>query len=167
MRGADYIIKRTVFAIATVFVALTLNFLLFRALPGSAVTSLARVPNSSPALKAALTHEFGLDKSKWEQYVLYFRELLHGNMGISFADQQPVSTNLRQDLFNTIPMVAVGTIFAIIFGVITGVISAARRGTMTDHSSTMSAARVLFSAHAVAGSHADHRLCRHPSGWWG
>jgi ABC-type dipeptide/oligopeptide/nickel transport system permease component len=139
VRGADYIIKRTVFAIATVFVALTLNFLLFRALPGSAVTSLARVPNSSPALKAALTHEFGLDKSKWEQYVLYFRELLHGNMGISFADQQPVSTNLREALFNTIPMVAVGTIFAIVFGVITGVISAARRGTMTDHSSTMSA----------------------------
>ena len=38
MRGADYVIKRTGFAIATVLVAVTLNFLLFRTLPGNAVS---------------------------------------------------------------------------------------------------------------------------------
>ncbi len=178
MRGADYVIKRTAFAVATVFVALTLNFILFRALPGSAVTSLARVPRSSPALKAALTHEFGLDKSKWEQYLIYFRELFHGNLGISFTNEQPVATNLRQDLVNTIPMVALGTIFAIVFGIITGVISAARRGTMTDHSSTMSALAfysvptqwlglmliIVFAGRLPAGGMIDNFLF-HPTLW--
>ncbi|MDP9224532.1 MAG: ABC transporter permease, partial [Actinomycetota bacterium] len=178
MRGADYVIKRTAFAVATVFVALTLNFILFRTLPGSAVTSMARVPRSSPALKAALTHEFGLDKSKWEQYLIYFRELFHGNLGISFANEQPVATNLRQDLVNTIPMVALGTIFAIVFGIITGVISAARRGTMTDHSSTMSALAfysvptqwlglmliIVFAGRLPAGGMIDNFLF-HPSFW--
>ena len=136
MRGADYIIKRTAFALATVFVALTLNFFLFRVLPGDAVSNLSRVPHATPALKHALEVEFGLDKPKWQQYVIYLKELAHGNMGISFSDQQPVWHDLRGYLGNTIPMVSLGTIISIIIGIITGVISAWRRGTKLDQVST-------------------------------
>jgi ABC-type dipeptide/oligopeptide/nickel transport system permease component len=139
MRGADYILKRTVFAIVTVFIAITLNFILFRAAPGSAVTDLSRVPHASEALRHALEKQFGLDKSKWEQYVIYLRELTHGNLGVSFDNQQPVSTNLKTALWNTVPMFVVGTLFAIIFGVITGVIAAWRRGTATDNVTTITA----------------------------
>ncbi|HKA98757.1 MAG TPA: hypothetical protein VKD66_21010, partial [Streptosporangiaceae bacterium] len=81
MRGADYVIKRGFFALVTVFVAITINFFLFRVLPGTAVTDLSRVPHASPQLKHALTVEFGLDKPKWEQYLIYLKNLLHGNMG--------------------------------------------------------------------------------------
>ena len=93
MRGADYIIKRVFFAIATVFVAITLNFFLFRVLPGDAVSNLSRVPHATPALRHALEVEFGLDKSKWAQYVIYLKQLLHGNLGVSFSNQAPVWSN--------------------------------------------------------------------------
>jgi ABC-type dipeptide/oligopeptide/nickel transport system permease component len=136
MRGADYIIKRTAFAIATVFVAITLNFFLFRVLPGDAVSNLSRVPRATPALKHALEVQFGLDKPKWEQYLIYIRELAHGNMGYSFADQQPVTSDLKTYLANTIPMVTLGTVISIFIGIITGVISAWRRGTRLDQVST-------------------------------
>ncbi len=136
MRGADYVIKRAFFALVTIFVAITINFFLFRVLPGSAVTDLARVPHAGPQLRHALTVEFGLDKPKWEQYVIYLRELLHGNMGISFTYQQPVSHLLIADLKNTIPLVTVGTVASIILGVFTGVLSAWRRGSAPDHIST-------------------------------
>jgi ABC-type dipeptide/oligopeptide/nickel transport system permease component len=139
MRGADYIIKRTVFAIATVFVAITINFFLFRVLPGSAVTNLSRVPHASPDLRHALEVEFGLDKPKWEQYLIYLKELVHGNMGISFSTQQPVWSELRSDLANTIPMVTLGTVFSILIGTLTGVVSAWRRGTRLDQVSTNAA----------------------------
>jgi ABC-type dipeptide/oligopeptide/nickel transport system permease component len=132
MRGADYVIKRTIFAVVTVFVALTINFALFRLAPGSAVTNLARVPHATPELKNVLKREFGLDKSKGEQYVLYLKQLTHGNLGISFDNQQPVAHNLWTALKNTLPMVALGTIFAIVFGVLTGVIAAWRRGTSIE-----------------------------------
>jgi ABC-type dipeptide/oligopeptide/nickel transport system permease component len=132
----DYLIKRAVFALATVFVAITINFFLFRVLPGSAVRNLARVPNASPELQRSLEAQFGLDEPKWEQYLIYLRELAHGNMGVSFTNQQPVADNLREDLANTIPMVALGTAFAIVIGVLTGVFSAWRRGTKVDHVST-------------------------------
>src|SRR4029077_17871430 len=112
MRRADYVIKRAFFALLTVFVAITLNFFLFRVLPGSAVTALPRTASMGPKLKHALTVEFGLDQSKWQQYWLYLKGLGHGNLGVSYANQQPVSHLLLTDLKNTIPMVTVGTVLA-------------------------------------------------------
>ena len=132
MRGTDYVLKRVGFAIVTVFVAVTINFVLFRLAPGSAVTNLSRVPHATQQLRHALEVQFGLDKSKWQQYVIYLKQLAHGNLGVSYANEQPVSTNLRIALINTLPMVTLGTVFAIVFGTFTGVIAAWRRGTKTE-----------------------------------
>lgn len=136
MRGSLYFGKRVALAAGTVFVAITLNFVLFRAAPGDAVSNLSRVPHASPELKEALRHQFGLDKSKWEQYLLYLQQLAHGNLGISFADQQPVSHDLAVALGNTIPMVLLGTVIAIVLGVVTGSLAAWRRGGVTDQVNT-------------------------------
>jgi ABC-type dipeptide/oligopeptide/nickel transport system permease component len=125
---SDYLIKRALFAIVTVFVAITINFFLFRVLPGSAVRNLSRVPNATPELQQSLEAQFGLDKPLWQQYVIYLQQLLHGNLGIS--------DNLREALANTIPMVTVGTLVAIVIGVVTGVFSAWKRGTKLDKVST-------------------------------
>ena len=132
MRGADYLLKRVAFAVLTVFIAVTINFALFRLAPGSAVTNLARVPHATPQTRLALKRQFGLDKSKFQQYVIYLQQLAHGNLGISFDNQQPVAHNLWAALKNTLPMVALGTFFAIVFGILTGVIAAWRRGTSVE-----------------------------------
>jgi ABC-type dipeptide/oligopeptide/nickel transport system permease component len=132
VRGADYVIKRVGFAVVTIFVALTINFALFRLAPGSAVANLSRVPHATPETRLALKKEFGLDKSRGTQYLLYLKQLVHGNLGISFANQQPVSANLRTAVKNTVPMVLLGTIFAIVLGTFTGVIAAWRRGTAVE-----------------------------------
>ncbi|MDL9980390.1 ABC transporter permease [Microbacterium candidum] len=131
-----YVVKRTLFAVVTVFVAITINFVLFRVLPGNAVARISRVPNASPALKQALEAEFGLDKPIWQQYLLYLGQLFHGNLGVSFANRQPVFENLMQAFANTLPMVATGTVLAIVIGIAFGVYSAVRRGTIGDHLST-------------------------------
>jgi peptide/nickel transport system permease protein len=132
VRGADYVLKRVAFAIVTIFVAVTINFVLFRLAPGSAVTNLSRVPHATQSLRHALAVQFGLDKSKGAQYVIYLKQLVHGNLGVSFENEQPVSTNLRVALINTLPMVALGTLFSIVIGTLTGVIAAWRRGTATE-----------------------------------
>ena len=144
MRGADYIIKRTAFAVITVFVAVTINFALFRLAPGNAVSNLSRVPHATQELRQALKREFGLDKSKGAQYVLYLKQLARGNLGVSFTNQQPVSHNLWTALKNTLPMVLLGTIFAIVFGTLTGVIAAWRRGTAVE-SATVTTALGFYS----------------------
>jgi ABC-type dipeptide/oligopeptide/nickel transport system permease component len=132
MRGADYIVKRTAFALVTIFVAVSLNFALFRLAPGTAVSNLSRVPHATQELRQALKRQFGLDKSRGRQYVIYLQQLTHGNLGVSFENQQPVSKNLKTAILNTLPMVALGTVFAILVGTLTGVIAAWRRGTAVE-----------------------------------
>ncbi|MEO8906876.1 MAG: ABC transporter permease [Microbacteriaceae bacterium] len=142
MRG--YLWKRSVFAVVTIFVAISLNFVLFRVLPGSAISRISRVPNASPQLQHALEVEFGLDKPVWQQYVLYLRELFHGNLGVSFSNRQPVLGNLLDAFGNTLPLVATGTVIAVILGILTGIYSAVRRGSVGEQLSTNAA--VVFYA---------------------
>jgi peptide/nickel transport system permease protein len=144
LRGADYVVKRTAFALITVFVAVTINFALFRLAPGSAISNLSRVPHATPETRLALKRQFGLDKSKLAQYGIYLKQLAHGNLGVSFANSQPVWSNLRSATLNTLPMVALGTIFAIVFGTLTGVVAAWRRGTVVE-GATVSSALAFYS----------------------
>lgn len=144
MHRGRYIWRRTLFALVTVFVAVTLNFLLFRILPGSAANRLSRVPGASADLKASLERQFGLDKSLWEQYLLYIKGLFTGNLGISFSNRQPVAQNLADAFMNTLPLVLSGTILALAIGIFLGILSAVRRGTIFDH--TMTNISVLFYA---------------------
>jgi ABC-type dipeptide/oligopeptide/nickel transport system permease component len=133
MNRRRYIIKRLFWAVVTLWVAATVNFFLFRLLPGNIVTKLSRVPDGSPALRRALAQEFGLNFSIWHQYWSYLGQLLHGNLGVSFQNSQPVIDNLRLDLGNTLPMVALGTVISIVLGLLTGMIAAWRRGTVSEH----------------------------------
>src|SRR5262245_40240517 len=136
MRGADYVIRRAGFALLTIFVAITINFFLFRVLPGTVVSDLARVPHATPPLRHALTAELALARPKRQHYLIYLRELARSNMGTSFATPQPVSHLLLNDLKNTIPMVTIRTLGAIAVGIATGILSAWRRGSAADHVST-------------------------------
>ena len=139
MRGTDYVLKRTLFAIITVFVALTLNFVLFRAAPGDATSSLRGCRNCTPEFRDALYAELGLDKSKLEQYWLYLQGLAQGDLGLSFVSRQPVWDELRDPILNTLPMVGLGYLFSIVFGILVGVIAAWRRGTFADWGGLLSA----------------------------
>jgi len=144
VRGLDYVLRRTAFAIVTIFVAITINFVLFRALPGDTIANLSKVPGATPALRAELTSEFGLDRSKWQQYWIYLGQLTTGNLGISYSTVEPVSTEIARALSNTFPMVLLGTLFAIVLGTVTGLLAAWKRRTVVDYGS-VSAALIFYS----------------------
>jgi ABC-type dipeptide/oligopeptide/nickel transport system permease component len=131
VRGGDYIAKRLAFALITVFLAATLNFVLFRAIPGDAVEAL-RCRQCTQAFKDFQRQELGLDKSGWEQYTLYLGDLVKGDLGRSLRSELPVASELWEPIRNTLPMVALGTVFAIALGIAVGVVAAWRRGTAVD-----------------------------------
>jgi ABC-type dipeptide/oligopeptide/nickel transport system permease component len=131
MRGADYVVKRVLFALGTVFVAITLNFVLFRAISGDAVSAL-RCRQCTQEFKEYQRRQLGLDKSKWQQYEIYLKDLARGDMGRSLRTEEPVTSVLWEPIKNTVPMVALGTFFAIVLGIASGVVAAWRRGTAAD-----------------------------------
>jgi peptide/nickel transport system permease protein len=138
VKGTNYILRRTATALFTVFVAITLNFVLFRAVPGSAVTAL-RCLHCTQQLKDALVKELGLDESLWQQYVTYLGNLAQGDLGTSFIDRRSVWENLKRPIMNTLPMLVAGTVISIVVGIAIGVIAAWRRGTKVDRLNTWAA----------------------------
>ncbi|MGZ4482812.1 MAG: ABC transporter permease [Nocardioidaceae bacterium] len=130
-RSAGYLGRRLAVAAVTVFVAVSVNFLLFRAVPGDAA-SMVKVPGLTAAGRAQIRADFGLDRPLASQYVSYLSQLAHGNLGRSFENRKPVTTDLADALGNTMPMVLIGTAFALVLGLATGLLAAWRRGTLVD-----------------------------------
>ena len=135
MRALDYALKRIALAAITLFVVVSMNFALFRVLPGDAVTKLGRDARLSAAAQQDLRRQFGLDKSVPGQYVAYLGQLAQGNLGISYQSRRAVRDELWDDLKNTVPLVALATLLAVVLGVATGVVAAWRRGTLLEKAS--------------------------------
>jgi ABC-type dipeptide/oligopeptide/nickel transport system permease component len=148
MRGLDYALKRIALAAITLFIVVSMNFVLFRVLPGDAVTNLGRDARLSAAAQRDLRKQFGLDRSVAGQYVAYLGQLAHGNLGISYQSRRPVRDELLHDLKNTVPLVALATLFAILLGIATGVVAAWRRRTWLDYGPVTAA--LVFYAMPVA-----------------
>jgi peptide/nickel transport system permease protein len=132
MTRSQYVIRRLLFAVATVIIAVTVNFFIFRAAPGDPASRLGLLPNASPKFLAHLRHDYGVDQSIFAQYFRYLRELVHGHLGVSTSNQALVLTNIKQDLLNTLPMVALGTLLAIAIGLVVGVLLAWMRNTRVE-----------------------------------
>jgi peptide/nickel transport system permease protein len=78
-------------------------------------------------------HQLGLDRPLPVQYVIYLRQLVHGNLGISIMDSRPVSTDLRQYLPATVELASAAMLVAIIIGVPAGIASAVYKDAWPDH----------------------------------
>ncbi len=129
--GWSYVGRRTLFVLITIFVAISLNFVLFRLAPGDR-TSALRCQGCTAEFKQQLRADYGLDKSVPEQYWIYLKQTSQGDFGRSFVTEQPVIDELWEPIKNTTPMILLGTILSIMLGVTTGVIAAWRRGTLAD-----------------------------------
>jgi peptide/nickel transport system permease protein len=103
-------------------------------MPGNPVRILFRDPDMSEATRQALTASFGLDKPLYTQFVLYLVNTFQGNLGVSFEFRRPVLDILIERLSNTIPLLGIATVIAIVVGVFLGAIAAWKRGSTLDFS---------------------------------
>ena len=128
----------------TLLAVVTFNFLLFRVLPGDPIQLYARSGRLTPEAADQLRALFGLDKPVWEQFWIYLKGLLHGDMGFSLTYRRPVSDIIGERMVNTILLVGTATLIVVVLGVILGATAASRRGSKMD-SSTVFGSLVLWS----------------------
>jgi ABC-type dipeptide/oligopeptide/nickel transport system permease component len=121
-----------------------LVFLIIRLIPGDPVLAILGTSANSPALVARLHQQLGLNLSIPAQYLHWIKGVLTGNFGYSYAQQQPVSGLLVSNLGYTAQLTAAALAFSLIFGSLTGVIAARRRGTPAD-TAGMSVALIFLS----------------------
>jgi peptide/nickel transport system permease protein len=132
-----YLLQRIAFYVFTAWAAITLNFFIPRMIPGDPVKAmLARFQGEmTPEAVNALYVLFGLDKDAtlWDQYVDYWGQLFHGDLGLSFtAFPAPVSDVIGDALPWTVGLVGITTIISFLLGTGLGVLAGWRRGSWVD-----------------------------------
>lgn len=148
MQRSDYLLRKIGYALLTLAAVVVFNFFLFRILPGDPVKLIIHSPRMTAEAQAKIRENFGLDKEVWldveaikqgdlsgaldTQFTAYLRNLLRGDMGVSFSNRQDVSVLLKERVWRTFILVFIGETLAIVFGIILGMVAAWRRGSKLD-----------------------------------
>ena len=110
-----YSITRLVLAPVMLWLIATLVFLLLRVAPGDPVDAILGI-RADYAAREALRVKLGLDASLLDQYIKYLKCLIHGDLGESLNNQEPV----RQLISNTLPASIELSVIAIIIAITIG-----------------------------------------------
>jgi len=133
-----FVLRRTGFFLLTLWVALTLNFVLPRLMPGN--PALAAIANHkgalSPQALKALEAQFGLNEHQnlLAQYFKYLGDVATGNFGESLTTQpgNSVGRIVMDAIPWTLGLVGITTILAFVLGTGIGIVGAWRRGGRLD-----------------------------------
>jgi peptide/nickel transport system permease protein len=131
-----YFVRKVLNALLTIVLVASFNFALFRILPGDPARLLLPKGRLPAAAIQQQRETFNLDKPMWQQFVFYWGDTLRGRFGESFAQRRPVTEVVAERIWPTVLLVGVGTIFATLVGMITGVFAGWRRNGAFDVAST-------------------------------
>jgi peptide/nickel transport system permease protein len=132
-----YVLRRLGFFAITLWVALTLNFLIPRLMPGNpAEAMMARFKGRiNPDALKALEVAFGVNahESGFHQYLDYLHNTVTGQFGVSLTFfPVPVGTVVSQALPWTLGLVGLTTLLAFVLGTGIGIVAGWRRGGVVD-----------------------------------
>jgi ABC-type dipeptide/oligopeptide/nickel transport system permease component len=126
----NYILKRVLSGVVTVWFIATATFMAMHAVPGDPLSSEKEV---SPEIRKNLEKKYGLDKPVITQYFIYLGNMLKGDFGISFTQQNRMVNDIIREHF---PVSAILGVLAILFaalgGVLWGALTALYRNKLPD-----------------------------------
>ncbi len=129
---AKYILKRVAYMLLTLFLAATVTFFMMRSIPGDPLASMARkLPDQT---KANFYAKYGLDKPLFEQYTIYMKGLIRGDLGESIVyPGRPVA----QTILETSPISGltggIALTIGLVLGIGLGIISALYKNKLPDY----------------------------------
>lgn len=126
-----YIIKRILIAIP-VLIGITIIDYAIMCLAGSPLEML-QGPRVSEAAIEAKEIALGLDKPIYVQYLVWLKQLLHGNMGYSLKSYQPVSSMILEHLGPTLLLMGVSLIAGLLIAIPAGIFSAVHQYSKGDY----------------------------------
>ena len=125
-----YIVKRLLQGAVTVWFIATATFVAMHAVPGNPLGS-ERVGNEQ--IRANLEARYGLDKPVLEQYVVYIGNMLRGDFGLSYVQQnRRVNDIIREHFPVSATLGILAMAFATVGGVLWGALTALFRNRLPD-----------------------------------
>ncbi|UIP59089.1 ABC transporter permease [Agromyces marinus] len=130
---AGYIARRLLQAIPVLLGTTFLIYFMVFAMPGDPVVALFGDKTPPPAVLEAVRERYNLDKPFIVQYLLFLGGIFQGDLGVSFSGQ-PVSEILADTFPVTLRLALLSTLFLMVGGILTGLISGLRKGGIFDAS---------------------------------
>ena len=129
MKILKYIGKRVVVSAVMIFLLVTVSFFMVKLIPGSPFTSEKMQAGNRDAIYAY----YGLDRPVYEQYLTYMKNLLRGDLGVSYK-LRAISVNsiIATSFPYSLDLGVRAIIFALTMGLLLGIIAAYRRGKAMD-----------------------------------
>ncbi len=125
-----YTIKRLLAGVITVWFIATATFIAMHSVPGDPLMNDKAV---SDEIRANLERKYGLDKPVHEQYLLFMGNMLKGDFGISFTQQNRKVNDIIRDHFPVSATLGVLAItFAALGGILWGALTAIYRNRLPD-----------------------------------
>jgi peptide/nickel transport system permease protein len=128
---ARYLVKRLGQSLLTIFLTVSTVFVLVRLAPGDPAKAYAG-PFATTEQLAQVRRQFGLDRPLLEQYVVFLKGLLHGDLGTSFTFQSPALRVVLDRLPYTITLAVAAIVLTTIVAVPLGVWMAKRADTRRE-----------------------------------
>ena len=125
------ILSRALSAIVTLLGVMVIVFVLVRVVPGDPIAMMI-APGASEADIAALRAHYGLDLPIWQQFWVWFQQVLSGNLGTSISMKQSVLTIIGERLPATIELAIFALVMAVAWGTFIALLSTAWRGTVLE-----------------------------------
>ncbi len=132
-----YIVRRILQSIPLLIGITIVVFFISHASPGSPVSKFMD-PNMTSQEKARLEARFGLDQPIYQRYISWISEaVLERNLGYSTLYAQPVTSVIKDHMWNTFSLSLFAMIISLAVGIPTGIISATKQYTLTDGALTV------------------------------
>src|ERR1700747_1836631 len=123
--------QRVLYTLPVIWLVVSLVFLMIHLVPGDPIQQMLG-EGAPPADIAATRHAYGLDAPLGEQYIHYWKGVLHGDLVPAFRYNHSVTRCLTQPYPNTLQLTLASLLVAIILSMPAGVRSAQRRNRWDD-----------------------------------
>jgi len=123
--------KRAIQLLVSLFVLLTVTFVIGRVLPADPVGAIVG-ELADPAAFEAMRQRLGLDLPLYQQFFLYIKALLHGDLGTAILTGNPVMQDLSTAFPATLELATLAVIISTVVGVPLGMAAAIFRDTLVD-----------------------------------
>jgi peptide/nickel transport system permease protein len=127
-----YLIRRLLLTMPVLVGVATLVFALIHFIPGDPAQAMLG-EGASPADVAQLRERLGLDRPLIAQYGSFLRGVLHGDLGVSLRNDQPVTQQILERMPATVELALASMAVAVLIAVPLGIIAAVWRGTFADY----------------------------------
>ncbi len=135
----DYILRRVLLVIPSVFVLTLLVFGMVRLLPGDVVDTIAaqlsggRGGEIDPALKEKIRKDLGLDQPIYIQYFVWISEIVRGDLGASLLTKIDIVEDIKRRFPITFELVIFTLVLMVLWGLSIGIFSAIRQDSWMDY----------------------------------